>query len=174
MTLLIGHIVTDQQNCYVCQVWSGSFYSMKTTKILSYPCRKRMKKTAQTGWTSVLSKSSQEVHKVWWYCHHVAYIIWAVSQTNWFLYMRKKAQISCTVTAQLISALVFATYIQSLYFLNPKFKASSHLLMLYSPVCAWSETPKTGFLASRLILYTHGLQKPTPTLILAIFSMKTA
>ena len=37
---------------------------------------------------------------------------------------------------QLISTFVFATRIvQSLYFLNPKFQASSHLLWLYSPVC---------------------------------------
>ena len=40
------------------------------------------------------------------------------------------------VTAKLISAFVFTTRIvQSLYFLNPKFQASSHLLWLYSPVC---------------------------------------
>ena len=40
------------------------------------------------------------------------------------------------VTAKLISAFVFATRIvQSLFFLNPKFQASSHLLWLYSPVC---------------------------------------
>ena len=40
------------------------------------------------------------------------------------------------VTAKLISAFVFATRIvQSLYVLNPKFQASSHLLYLYSPVC---------------------------------------
>ena len=39
-------------------------------------------------------------------------------------------------TAKLISAFVFATWIvQSLYFLNPKFRVSSHLLWLYSPVC---------------------------------------
>ena len=39
-------------------------------------------------------------------------------------------------TAKLISAFVFATRIgQSLYFLNPKFQASSHFLWLYSPVC---------------------------------------
>ena len=45
-------------------------------------------------------------------------------------------QISFAVTAKLISAFVFATWIvQSLYFLNPKFQASSHLLWLYSPVC---------------------------------------
>ena len=38
--------------------------------------------------------------------------------------------------AQLISAFVFATRIvQSLFFLNPKFQASSHLLWLYSPIC---------------------------------------
>ena len=46
------------------------------------------------------------------------------------------SQISCAVTAQLISAFVFAIRIvQSLYYLNPKFQASSHLLWLYSLVC---------------------------------------
>ena len=45
-------------------------------------------------------------------------------------------QISCAVTAQLISTFVFAIWIvQSLFYLNPKFQASSHLLWLYSPVC---------------------------------------
>ena len=40
------------------------------------------------------------------------------------------------VTAKLISTFVFATRIvQSLYFLNTKFQASSHLLWLYSLVC---------------------------------------
>ena len=39
-------------------------------------------------------------------------------------------------TAKLICAFVFATRIvQSLYFLNTKFQASSHLLWLYSLVC---------------------------------------
>ena len=48
--------------------------------------------------------------------------------------MRKtKTQISFVVTAKLIRAFVFAT--QSLYFLNPKFQASSHFLLLYSLVC---------------------------------------
>ena len=47
-----------------------------------------------------------------------------------------KTQISFAVTVKLISAFVFATQIvQSLYFLNPKFQASSHLLLPYSPVC---------------------------------------
>ena len=51
-----------------------------------------------------------------------------------FLHMNKtKTQISF---AKLISAFVFATRIvQSLYFLNPKFQASRHLLWLYSLVC---------------------------------------
>ena len=46
-----------------------------------------------------------------------------------------KTQISFAVTAKLISAFVFATWIaQSLFFLNPKFPASSDLLSLHSPV----------------------------------------
>ena len=53
-----------------------------------------------------------------------------------FCICEKKTQISFPVTAKLISAFVFATQIvQSLYFLNPKFQASSHLLWLHSPVC---------------------------------------
>ena len=49
-----------------------------------------------------------------------------------FLHMRKtKTQISFAV-----SAFVFATQIvQSFYFLNPKFQASSYLLWLCRPVC---------------------------------------
>ena len=44
--------------------------------------------------------------------------------------------ISFVVTAKLISAFVFATYIvQYLFFLNPKFQVSSHLQQLYSLVC---------------------------------------
>ena len=51
-------------------------------------------------------------------------------------YAKTKTQISCAVTAKLISAFVFTKLIvQSLYYLNPKFQASSHLLWLYSPVC---------------------------------------
>ena len=53
-----------------------------------------------------------------------------------FSYAKTKTQISFAVTAKLISAFVFTTRIvQSLYFLNPKFQASRHLLLLYSPVC---------------------------------------
>ena len=71
------------------------------------------------------------------------------------IYAKTKMQISFALTAKLISAFLFTTRIvQSLYFLNPKFQASSNLvavqpgLWLYSPVCVrpgW----KTGFLATR-------------------------
>ena len=51
-------------------------------------------------------------------------------------YAKTKALISCAVTAQLISAFVFAIRIvQYLLFLNTKFQASSHLLWLYRLVC---------------------------------------
>ena len=47
-------------------------------------------------------------------------------------YVKTKAHISCAVTAQLISAFVFATYIvQSLFFLNPKFQAYNHLMYFF-------------------------------------------
>ena len=53
-----------------------------------------------------------------------------------FANAKTKSQISFAVTAKLISAFVFATRIvESLYFLHPKFQASSHLLWLYRPVC---------------------------------------
>ena len=58
-----------------------------------------------------------------------------VRKPVFFAYAKTKTQISFAVTAKLISAFVFATRIvQSLYFLNPKFQASSHLLWLNSPV----------------------------------------
>ena len=53
-----------------------------------------------------------------------------------FAYAKTKTQISFAVIAKLISTFVFATRIvQSLYYQNPKFQASSHLLWPYSQVC---------------------------------------
>ena len=53
-----------------------------------------------------------------------------------FAYAKTKTQISFAVTVKLISTFVLATRIvQSLFFLNPKFQASSYLLWLYSPDC---------------------------------------
>ena len=66
-----------------------------------------------------------------------------------FCICENKALNSCAVTAQLISAFVFAIQIvQSLYYLNPKFQASSHAssVAVQPGFCqTWSETPKTGF-----------------------------
>ena len=59
-----------------------------------------------------------------------------VMRKSAFACAKTKTQISCAVTAQLISAFVFATRIeQSLDILNPKYQASSHLLWLISPAC---------------------------------------
>ena len=53
-----------------------------------------------------------------------------------FAYAKTKAQISCAVTAQLISTFVFATQqVQSLFFFSTKFQGSSLILWLYRPVC---------------------------------------
>ena len=65
---------------------------------------------------------------------------------------KTKAQTSFAVTAKLISAFVFDTQIvQFLYFLNPKFPASYHLLWLYSSVCVGpGRNQIVGFLTHRL------------------------
>ena len=74
---------------------------------------------------------------------------WAASWENRiFAYAKTKTQISFAVTAKLISAFVFAIRIvQSLYFLNPKFQASSYLLWLHSPNCVGQ--------ASSYLLWLH-------------------
>ena len=59
-------------------------------------------------------------------------------EKTYFLSTENKGadQLHGTVIAKLISAFVFAPLIvQSLYFLNPKFEVSSHLLLLYSRIC---------------------------------------
>ena len=68
-----------------------------------------------------------------WGCHDISAAPWENQQSA---YAKTKTQNSFAVTAKLISAFVFATRIvQSLYFLNTKFHASSCFLCLYSPVC---------------------------------------
>ena len=53
----------------------------------------------------------------------------ALSENRIFANAKTKTQISFAVTAKLISAFVFPIRIvQSLYYLYPKFKASSHLV----------------------------------------------
>ena len=53
-----------------------------------------------------------------------------------FAYAKTRADQLCSaVTAQLISAFVFAQIVQFLFFLNLKFQASSLPLRLYRSVC---------------------------------------
>ena len=58
--------------------------------------------------------------------------------------MKTKAQISCAVTAQLISTFLFASQIvQFLLYLYPKFQDSSFLLCVYRQACVGpSRTPR--------------------------------
>ena len=83
------------------------------------------------------------------------------------IYAKTKTQISFAVTAKLISAFVFAIRIvQLLYYLNPKFQASSHLLWLYSPVCVgpgrkprrpvFSERSSYGNVQHEVMIYVSG------------------
>ena len=74
-----------------------------------------------------------------------------------FSYAKTKVQNSCVIITQLISTFVFITCIvESLYFLKPKFQASSQ-----SGLClTWSETPKTRFLcddAAHSVICCHFL-----------------
>ena len=62
-------------------------------------------------------------------------------------------QISFAVTAKLISAFVFTTWIvQSLYYLHPKISSLEPSSVAVQPGLfgTWSETPKTGFLITWL------------------------
>ena len=73
-----------------------------------------------------------------------------------YIYAKTKTQIRCTVTAQLISAFVFSTWIvRSLFYLelNPKFKFSSNLLWLYSQVCVGPDRKPRRPLFSQLGSY---------------------
>ena len=88
-----------------------------------------------------------------------------LSSLNWqklSLVVRKPAFCICEnkdagVTPKLISAFVFATRIvKFLYFLNPKFQASSHLLWLYSLVCIGpGRKPRRPVFSQRGSIKTH-------------------
>ena len=90
-----------------------------------------------------------------------------------FACVKTKTQISSVVTAQLISAFVFATQvIDSLLFLHPTFEASMYLLWLNSPICerlTLSETPKNFFyLGATYIMHTLYHTKQPKILLCAI------
>ena len=69
-------------------------------------------------------------------------------------------QISFAVTAKLISSFVFAIRIvQSLFYLIPKFQASSHLLWLYSPICVGpGRKPRRPVFSQRGSFFYHTKQ----------------
>ena len=93
------------------------------------------------------------------------------------MYVETKAHISCTVTRQLIRAFVFATEIeQSLYLLNPKFQASSHLLWLHSPVCVrpahiYSDSHTIGSLSQLVCQSSYKLTSPAAVQALMSFTV---
>ena len=72
------------------------------------------------------------------------------------LYVKPKVQISCAGNRATDQRLCFLCIVQFIYFFNPKFQASSHLLWLYSPVCVGpgGKTPKTGFLMTQIFYFS--------------------
>ena len=93
----------------------------------------------------------------------VGVTILVVGPSNMGLVMRKPAFFICEnkdadqlrSNSKLFSAFVFAIRIvHSLYYLNPKFQAStepSSVAVQPGLSRTWSKTPKTGFLTTRLI-----------------------
>ena len=76
-------------------------------------------------------------------------LLWVLMYSKSFFFLAKVLTYFA-VTAKLISAFVFATgIVQLLYFLNPKFPASSHLLCLYRSVCRVKPGPKPQYWFSR-------------------------
>ena len=66
-----------------------------------------------------------------------------------FCICKKKTQISCTLTTQVISAFVFATIVQYLYSLIQTFKLERSV----QPSCwTWPEPPRTDFRKMRFIM----------------------
>ena len=64
-----------------------------------------------------------------WYINQIEIIDLHVLENQQSAYAKTKTQISFAVTGKLISAFVFATWVvQSFFFLNPKFQASSLFL----------------------------------------------
>ena len=98
----------------------------------------------------------------------ICYIWASLWENRIFAHAKTKPQISFAVTAKLISAFVFATRIvQSLYFLNPKFQASSHLMWMHSLVCVGPGrkprrpgfSQRGSYLKNRRLIYAHHNQQ---------------
>ena len=85
-----------------------------------------------------------------------------------FLHMQKqRCRAAVLRTVQLISAFVFTSKIvQSLFYLNLKFQASSHLLPLYSLVCCSDlvGNPQERFLCDLAYIIKHAIVQSTVTM----------
>ena len=107
-----------------------------------------------------------------YYPHTFFFFAFVCTNINWaatlenriFAYAKTKMQISFAVTAKLISAFVFATWIvQYLFFLNTKFQASSHLLWLHSLVCVGpGRKPQRPVFSQWGSIYTKKIYRPYP------------
>ena len=126
------HNLCLQQNCVSAKFYHSNTHTLEKTRG-GPPMDLHMSKTSES-FNSKLSyftafKNRSILHR------HIN-VMRQDNLRGLFAYAKTKMQISFAVTAKLISVFVFATRIvQSLYFLNPKFQASSHLLWLYSLVC---------------------------------------
>ena len=80
--------------------------------------------------------ANMKIHGRLWSLPKVANNIMSTDRTCKIIKLSITHLSRVTVSAKLISAFVFATRIvQFLFFLNPKFQASSHPLWLHRPVC---------------------------------------
>ena len=112
----------------------GSFRRLGENITLGNSTSNRRKKVLLIT-RKTFTNSTLVIHKV---AYHVCRLILTKFELHHekirFLHMRKQRRRSATI--QLISAFTVTAFIvQSLYFLNKKFQASSHLLWLHSPVC---------------------------------------
>ena len=103
---------------------SKTLYSPKVLIIHRKRCLRPDRHDRKIVDWDVKPQHKQTNKTVYCYCYHLSRVL------------RKPAFCICENKGAdpLINAFVFATE-QPLFFLNPKFQASSHLLWLYSPVC---------------------------------------
>ena len=119
--------------------------SLHSRTITLFPTSKFQASGCTAWFVSDLVRNSKDrfcCHKaqfIWTFlslCHKICANLTRDVRKRIFAYAKTKTQIRFAVTAKLISAFVFATWIvHSLFFLNPKIQACSNLLWLYSPVC---------------------------------------
>ena len=92
-----------------------------------------------------------------------------------FAYAKTKAQISCAVTAQLISAFDFATQIvQSLFFLNLRFQPSSLLVLFVSGLVGNPEDRFSHVMAQLISAFGFAVKYHSSTILVKSFKLVCA